>query len=55
MLSKWSRLTLTQSVLDSLPIYAFSIFKAPLKVMKEMEKIVTCEELILEQWRVPSS
>lgn len=46
-LSKWKgrslsiggRLTLIQSVLSSLPLYYFSIFRAPHKVLHQLEKI----------------
>lgn len=38
-LSKGGRLTLAQSVLISLPLNLFSILKAPVGVIKELEKL----------------
>lgn len=40
LLSKGGRLTLAQSVLDSIPLYYFSILKAPVVVIKIMEKLI---------------
>ena len=39
-LSKGGRLTLTQSVLDSLPCCLFSLLQAPVSVINRMEKKV---------------
>lgn len=39
MLSKGGRLTLALSVFNSIPLYAFSNFKVPNKVISEMERI----------------
>lgn len=40
ILSKGARLTLAQSVINSLPLYYFSILKVPMGVIKEMKKLV---------------
>ncbi|CAN1223225.1 Putative ribonuclease H protein At1g65750 [Linum perenne] len=39
MLSFGGRLTLLKSVLSSLPLYSLSLFKAPVSVIKELERL----------------
>lgn len=52
LLSKGGRLTLASAILNSIPSYAFSVFKAPSKVINKTERLV--RNFFLE-WVSPSS